>query len=206
MDDRADATARLHAGRFYSAPRVCLFLFLCGTGLLNPLTSLSLQPPAMSSPLLDSKRESVSKLDIEKDTQSVLNGGETEFYVSNSFMKKLSSWGVEARGTSRSIDQQRMTGTSLPQESCPYRESREQIPSTTGSSSSGCLLTSTSYRASPPLSFRASAYPRHTRFSAGSLGPAVFGLGLRDSCLVILFFNLLASLLPAYLYALLPLR
>ncbi|CAL1709092.1 unnamed protein product [Somion occarium] len=36
-------------------------------------------------------------------------------------------------------------------------------------------------------------------FSAGSLGPVIFGLGLRDSCLVILFFNLLASALPAYL-------
>ncbi|KAI9063521.1 cytosine-purine permease [Trametes sanguinea] len=36
-------------------------------------------------------------------------------------------------------------------------------------------------------------------FSAGTLGPVVFGLGLRDSCLVILFFNLLCSALPAYL-------
>ncbi|OAX40581.1 hypothetical protein K503DRAFT_687249 [Rhizopogon vinicolor AM-OR11-026] len=36
-------------------------------------------------------------------------------------------------------------------------------------------------------------------FSAGTLGPIAFGLGLRDSCLVILFFNLLACALPAYL-------
>ncbi|KAH0834778.1 cytosine-purine permease [Lanmaoa asiatica] len=36
-------------------------------------------------------------------------------------------------------------------------------------------------------------------FSTGTLGPVVFGLGLRDSCLVILFFNLIANLLPAYL-------
>ncbi|KAI0089670.1 NCS cytosine-purine permease [Irpex rosettiformis] len=36
-------------------------------------------------------------------------------------------------------------------------------------------------------------------FSAGTLGPVVFGLGLRDSCLVILFFNLLCSAVPAYL-------
>ncbi|THG95083.1 hypothetical protein EW026_g6503 [Hermanssonia centrifuga] len=36
-------------------------------------------------------------------------------------------------------------------------------------------------------------------FSAGTLGPVVFGLGLRDTCLVILFFNLLCSALPAYL-------
>ncbi|KAI0765159.1 NCS cytosine-purine permease [Fomes fomentarius] len=35
-------------------------------------------------------------------------------------------------------------------------------------------------------------------FSAGTLGPVIFGLGLRDSCLVILFFNLLCSALPAY--------
>lgn len=36
-------------------------------------------------------------------------------------------------------------------------------------------------------------------FSAGTLGPVVYGLSLRDSCLVILFFNLLCSALPAYL-------
>jgi purine-cytosine permease-like protein len=37
------------------------------------------------------------------------------------------------------------------------------------------------------------------RFSAGTLGPVIFGLGLRDTCLVILFFNLLCCALPAYL-------
>ncbi|KAG1811875.1 NCS cytosine-purine permease [Suillus subaureus] len=36
-------------------------------------------------------------------------------------------------------------------------------------------------------------------FSTGTLGPISFGLGLRDSCLVILFFNILACALPAYL-------
>ncbi|KAI0289623.1 hypothetical protein BC826DRAFT_970819 [Russula brevipes] len=36
-------------------------------------------------------------------------------------------------------------------------------------------------------------------FSTGTLGPVVFGLGLRDSCLVIVFFNLLCSIPPAYL-------
>jgi len=36
-------------------------------------------------------------------------------------------------------------------------------------------------------------------FSAGTLGPVIFGLSLRDSCLVILFFNLLCCILPAYL-------
>ncbi|KAK0473780.1 permease for cytosine/purines, uracil, thiamine, allantoin-domain-containing protein [Armillaria novae-zelandiae] len=36
-------------------------------------------------------------------------------------------------------------------------------------------------------------------FSAGTLGPVSFGLGVRDSCLVILFFNLLCALPPAYL-------
>ncbi|KIK95841.1 hypothetical protein PAXRUDRAFT_139812 [Paxillus rubicundulus Ve08.2h10] len=36
-------------------------------------------------------------------------------------------------------------------------------------------------------------------FSAGTLGPIVFGLGLRDSCLVILFFNIIGCALPAYL-------
>ncbi|KAG7086332.1 hypothetical protein E1B28_002295 [Marasmius oreades] len=36
-------------------------------------------------------------------------------------------------------------------------------------------------------------------FSAGTLGPMVFGLGVRTSCLVILFFTLLCSLPTAYL-------
>ncbi|KAI9510189.1 permease for cytosine/purines, uracil, thiamine, allantoin-domain-containing protein [Russula earlei] len=35
-------------------------------------------------------------------------------------------------------------------------------------------------------------------FATGTLGPAVFGLGLRDSCLLILFFNLLYALPSAY--------
>ncbi|KAI0252914.1 NCS cytosine-purine permease, partial [Lactifluus subvellereus] len=35
-------------------------------------------------------------------------------------------------------------------------------------------------------------------FSTGTLGPVVFELGLRDSCLVILFLNLLCAIPPAY--------
>ncbi|RXW19399.1 hypothetical protein EST38_g6456 [Candolleomyces aberdarensis] len=35
-------------------------------------------------------------------------------------------------------------------------------------------------------------------FSAGTLGPVIFGLGLRDTCLTILFFNLLCCFFPAY--------
>jgi hypothetical protein len=45
-------------------------------------------------------------------------------------------------------------------------------------------------------------YPRllsFFRFSSGTIGPAVFGLGLRDTCLTILFFNLLCCAPPAYL-------
>lgn len=37
------------------------------------------------------------------------------------------------------------------------------------------------------------------RFASGTLGPVTFGLGLRDSCLVILIFNLLGAIPPAYL-------
>ena len=37
------------------------------------------------------------------------------------------------------------------------------------------------------------------RFSAGTLGPVAFGLGLRDSCLVIMFFTMLAAIGPSYL-------
>ncbi|KAK0473628.1 hypothetical protein IW261DRAFT_1305482, partial [Armillaria novae-zelandiae] len=36
-------------------------------------------------------------------------------------------------------------------------------------------------------------------FSAGTLRPVLFGLGVHDSCLVILFFNLLCALPPVYL-------
>ncbi|KAG1801269.1 permease for cytosine/purines, uracil, thiamine, allantoin-domain-containing protein [Suillus variegatus] len=41
-------------------------------------------------------------------------------------------------------------------------------------------------------------------FSAGTIGPIAFGLGLRDSCLIILFFNILACALPAYLFVYFP--
>ena len=37
------------------------------------------------------------------------------------------------------------------------------------------------------------------RFSAGTLGPVAFGLNLRDSCLVIMLFTLLAAIAPSYL-------
>jgi purine-cytosine permease-like protein len=37
------------------------------------------------------------------------------------------------------------------------------------------------------------------RFASGTLGPVTFGLNLRDSCLVILFFNLFSAIPPAYL-------
>jgi hypothetical protein len=36
-------------------------------------------------------------------------------------------------------------------------------------------------------------------FATGTLGPVTFGLGLRESCLVILFFNLLCAVPPSYL-------
>ncbi|KAH6900976.1 purine-cytosine permease [Coprinopsis sp. MPI-PUGE-AT-0042] len=38
-------------------------------------------------------------------------------------------------------------------------------------------------------------------FSAGTLGPVIFGLGLRDTCLTILFFNIVCCAFPAYICA-----
>ena len=38
-----------------------------------------------------------------------------------------------------------------------------------------------------------------SRFSSGTLGPVIFGLGLRDACLTILFFNLLCCAFPSYM-------
>ena len=37
------------------------------------------------------------------------------------------------------------------------------------------------------------------RFASGILGPVTFGLGLHESCLVILFFNLICAVPSAYL-------
>ncbi|GJE93171.1 NCS cytosine-purine permease [Phanerochaete sordida] len=119
----------------------------------------------MSSPTLDdAKRRSTEKLDPERDVETLELAPASEYYVSHPFMRKLLSWGVEARGI-------------LP----VPREER----------------TDTQYNRI--FFIWLSANFNILSFSAGSLGPAVFGLGLRDSCLVILFFNLLASLLPAYL-------
>jgi purine-cytosine permease-like protein len=42
-------------------------------------------------------------------------------------------------------------------------------------------------------------------FSTGSLGPAIFALGLKESLLVIFFINMLSAMLPAYLYVSYPL-
>lgn len=48
--------------------------------------------------LVASKDLGVSKIDIEKDAVSVSENTEDEFYYSHPFMKRLLSWGVEARG------------------------------------------------------------------------------------------------------------
>ncbi len=48
--------------------------------------------------------------------------------------------------------------------------------------------------------FVRSIYCLSRRFSVGTIGPASFGLGVRDSCLVIVGFNLICAILPAYLY------
>ena len=38
-----------------------------------------------------------------------------------------------------------------------------------------------------------------SRFSSGTLGPVIFGLGLRDACLTIILFNLLCCAFPSYM-------
>ena len=50
------------------------------------------------SSLEDTKRLSTLKLDIEKDVQSVSDDSQDDFHYKLPFMRKLLSWGVEARG------------------------------------------------------------------------------------------------------------
>lgn len=62
-----------------------------------------------------------------------------------------------------------------------------------------CEYEHTAVRVFPLISSRKSGLIVFRSFASGSLGPVTFGLGLRDSCLVILFFNLLCAVAPAYL-------
>ncbi|KAJ3871815.1 permease for cytosine/purines, uracil, thiamine, allantoin-domain-containing protein [Lentinula edodes] len=84
-------------------------------------------------------------------------------YSSNSFTKRLLSWGVESRGISPVPSSQR---------------------------------TDTSYYKLFFIWFTMNF--NILSFSAGTLGPVAYGLGIRESCLVILFFNALCCAPPAY--------
>lgn len=158
------------------------------------------------SSLLDSKRLSASKLDIEKDAHSVSEDAPDEFYYSHPFMKKLLSWGVEARGMTlhcmirSSLSPKFATGI-LPVPPHERTETQYNKIFYIWLSANFNILSYVPY-----LLWMAGLINALTRFSAGTLGPVVFGLGLRDSCLVILFFNLLASALPAYLCVIMRFR
>ncbi|KAI0684962.1 NCS cytosine-purine permease [Cytidiella melzeri] len=109
-------------------------------------------------------RKRASSGDAEKELSSVSSNTQDDFHYNPPVMRKLLTWGVEARGILPVPPNQR---------------------------------TDTQY--SKIFYIWLSANFNILSFSAGTLGPVVFGLGLRDSCLVILFFNLLCSAPPAYL-------
>jgi len=125
----------------------------------------------VQSPIqMDSPTPSPTKdhSDIEKSAHKeeyVLEEAQpTYLQFSNSWTRKLLSWGVEARGI-------------VP------------VP-----------LSERTYTGYIQLFFIWFSFNFNIlSFSAGTLGPLIFGLGLRDSCLVILFFNLLCSIPPSYL-------
>ncbi|KAJ3527002.1 hypothetical protein NM688_g8185 [Phlebia brevispora] len=102
--------------------------------------------------------------DVEKDVQSVEETNPDVAWNSYSLLRKLTSWGVEARGIFPVPPEERI-GTHYSQIFFIWLSANLNVLS----------------------------------FSAGTLGPVVYGLSLRDTCLCILFFNLLCSALPAYL-------
>ena len=55
------------------------------------------------SSLETGKGLSTAKYDVEKDTLSLSQDSQDDFYYNLPFTKKLLSWGVEARGTLTSI-------------------------------------------------------------------------------------------------------
>ena len=121
--------------------------------------------------------------------------------VASRWTRAMVKYGIEARG-SPSFGQRRVSVLNRGlQVSSPSLQSVEQIPSTARYSSSGSLSISISSRPSFVSCLLDTLIIDHPsfRFSAGTLGPAVFGLGLRDSCLVILFFNLICAAMPSYL-------
>ena len=50
------------------------------------------------STLLKNDGQNVSNYDLEKETRSLSDDSQENYYVSHPFMKRLLSWGVEARG------------------------------------------------------------------------------------------------------------
>ncbi|KAI0000618.1 purine-cytosine permease [Russula compacta] len=105
--------------------------------------------------------------------------------LTRALSRKLLTWGVEARGIRPIAAEDR-------KETHFIKIFFVWLSANMGILSCAC-----------PLSFTHADKPSivfwlFRRFSAGTLGPVAYGLGLRDSCLVILFFNLLCAVPPAY--------
>ena len=171
-------------------------------GLTRPVLLRSLHLKAECRMAAEKK---IVSSDVEKDTGSVIEipYAQRDWHHSHRWTRRFLQWGLETRGAFT-------FNVSRPDYLIPAMKALHPLPrrivstpSTVKYFSFGCLPTSIFYRASSPDSthrlFRLSWLIHICRFSAGTLGPVVFGLGLRDSCLVILFFNLLCSALPAYL-------
>lgn len=121
--------------------------------------------------------------DLEKSSND--NTDEPTTYSTHKFTKRLLSWGVESRGTFFSMHlcyiQNQTDFLDVGISPVPVEE-----------------RTDTQYYKLFFIWFTMNF--NILSFSAGTLGPVAYGLGIRESCLVIFFFNLLCCLPTAYLW------
>ncbi|OBZ77700.1 Purine-cytosine permease fcyB [Grifola frondosa] len=120
-------------------------------------------------------------------------------HYTHRWSRKLLSWGVEVRGEWWIQVCLHVSQGDCQQASCRSLRGNEQTRNLAKYSSSGCRQISIYCRSCGPSYSHCILVHLYASFAAGTLGPVIFGLGLRDTCLVILFFNLLCSALPAYL-------
>lgn len=138
--------------------------------------------------------------DVEKDITSVSERNPDDFTYTHPLLQKVRSWGVETRGALVVPTTPNGPLTCVLSKAYgPYLPSCVQTSIIARFFTSGYLRTSTSYRTSKIVPEDLWIPLRLRSFSAGTLGPVVYGLSLRDTCLCILFFNLLCAIMPAYL-------
>lgn len=150
--------------------------------------------------VLMSTPEYVEKVyDIEHTGDSISEGSESDYL--RKWSKRLLTLGVESRGLPRhflNLGIHIEVWSRYPTSSCwrAHRQAVQQDLLHLVLFQHQHSFVSVHIKSLDPRTYSISC----RSFSAGTLGPVIFGLGLRDSCLVILFFNLLCCVLPAYLW------